>query len=98
MQARNGLLSQGRFGAPGVARRGAVQTPAPRQDAARTDGRDQARRRRVGDRRRAVCRAPAAAHLMRAVVFAVLALPAVARGEPTDDGYCDYVQGVASAT
>jgi len=32
------------------------------------------------------------------IVLAVLAVPAPVAAQPQDDGYCDYVQGVASAT
>lgn len=36
---------------------------------------------------------------MRALVWLVLAAPAVARADaPVDDGYCDFVEGVADAT
>ena len=34
---------------------------------------------------------------MRALLLVALA-PAIAAADPTDDGYCDYVEGVASAT
>jgi hypothetical protein len=34
---------------------------------------------------------------MRSIVIATVALSGVANAEPADDGYCDYVQGAASA-
>ena len=35
---------------------------------------------------------------MRALALAMLLVPAVALADPSDDGYCDYVEGVADAT